>query len=289
MKLNFLGLPDHPQAKVALVPIPFELTTTWLKGTKEAPAEILKVSPNLEFFDEETALSPYQTLGFLTYPLEEYPLEVREALKKIEAKADEVLGLEVFPIFIGGEHTITLGIVKAFKKRFSQLKILHLDAHLDFRKSYLESSINHATVMRHLFEEGLSFLSVGLRAVSEEEFLEIKQKGLTVIFAYELKKSFEETLKKIEAFLKEGEIYLSLDLDVLDPSVAPGVGTPEPGGLYWYELMEILKRVAEAKVVGMDLVEARPLPGNPFTEFLAAKIILKFTSYLAKVKNALYT
>ncbi|MFN4132625.1 MAG: agmatinase [Caldimicrobium sp.] len=286
MKINFLGLPDHPEAKVALIPIPFELTTTWLKGTKEAPAEILKVSQNLEFFDEETALVPHQTLGFFTYPLEEYPLDLKEALNKIEAKAEEVLNKEVFPIFIGGEHTITLGIVKAFKKRFPQLKILHLDAHLDFRKSYLNSSFNHATVMRHIYEEGLRFFSIGIRAISEEEFLEIKQKGLSVIFAHELKKSFESTLNEIDAFLKEGEIYLTLDLDVLDPSLAPGVGTPEPGGLNWYELMEILKRVSKAKVVGMDLVETRPLPGNPFTEFLAAKIILKFTSYLAKVKYA---
>ncbi len=284
MKLNFLGLPDHPQAKVALVPIPFESTTTWLKGTKEAPLEILKVSPNLEFFDEETALSPHQVIGFYTYPLEEYPLDVKLALEKIKSQTREVLKKDFFPIFIGGEHTITIGILSALKEKWAPLKVLHLDAHADFRKTYLESAINHATVMRYVYQEGIDFLSVGVRALSEEEYLEIQERGLSVIFAYELKKSFESFLKKIEDFLENGNIYLTLDMDVLDPGIAPGVGTPEPGGLSWYELMEILKRVAKARVVGMDLVETRPLPGNPFTEFLAAKIILKFTSYLAQAQ-----
>ncbi|MFN3406958.1 MAG: agmatinase [Caldimicrobium sp.] len=286
MKINFLGLPDHPKAKVAFIPIPFELTTTWLKGTKEAPLEILKISSLLEFFDEETGLSPHKICGFYTYPLEEYPLDVDKALKKIYEIGMDALGKNFFPIFLGGEHTITLGICKALKERFSPFKVLHLDAHLDFRSSYLGSTINHATVMRRLYEEGISFLSVGIRAISEEEFYEAKKKDLSILFTYEIKESWDGTLKKIKNFVANSPVYVTLDMDVLDPSLAPGVGTPEPGGLNWYELMSILKLVSQAQIIGLDIVETKPLSGNPFTEFLVAKIILKFSAYLSQAKYA---
>jgi len=281
MKITFLGLPDHPKARVALLPIPLETTTTWLKGTKFAPLEILKVSSQLEFFDEETEETPQETLGFFTFPCEELPLEFDEALKRIEALTRETLEREFFPIFIGGEHTLTYPVIKVLKERYSDLKILHLDAHLDFREEYLGSKINHATVMKRIYELGVPFMSVGIRALSKEEYEEVKAKHLKVIFAYRFKE-FNKVLEEIEDFLKEGRIYLTLDMDALDPSLAPGVGTPEPGGLNWFELCEILKRVAKANVVGMDLVETRPLPDYPFTEFLSAKIIYKFTAYLSK-------
>jgi len=281
MKINFLGLPDHPKARVALLPIPLEATTTWLKGTRFAPLEIFKVSSQLEFFDEETEESPQETLGFFTFPYEELPLDFDEALKRIEVLTREALEREFFPIFIGGEHTLTYPVIKVLKERYSDLKILHLDAHLDFREEYLGSKVNHATVMKRVYELGVPFMSVGIRALSKEEYEEVKLNQLKVIFAYRLR-DFDKVLEEIEEFLKEGRVYLTLDMDALDPSLAPGVGTPEPGGLNWFELCEILKRVSKAKVVGMDLVETRPLPYNPFTEFLSAKVIYKFTAYLSK-------
>ncbi|PMP61206.1 MAG: agmatinase [Caldimicrobium thiodismutans] len=280
MKLSFLGLPDHPKARVALIPVPFELTTTWLKGTKEAPFEILKVSAQLEFFDEETRSSPQEDLGFYTYPLEEFPLNVHKALEKIEDLTHRALKEKFFPILVGGEHTITYGAVKALKAYYPDLKVLHLDAHLDFRKTYLEDEFNHATVLRKIYELSIPTLSVGIRAISKEEFEEAEFLGLSIIYSYEIYNSFERVLKKIEEFLKEGSIYLTLDMDVLDPSLAPGVGTPEPGGLLWFQILEILKRVSQAKIVGLDIVETRPISGYPFTEFLAAKIIYKFSAYL---------
>jgi len=285
MKLTFLGLPDHPKARVALLPIPLELTTTWLKGTKEGPLEILKVSPNLEFFDEETGLTPQETLGFFTFPLEEFPLDLTQALQKVESLTLKALEKRLFPILLGGEHTLTLGAVRALKRFYPALRVLHLDAHLDFRKEYLGKELNHATILRKIYEEKLSTLSVGIRAVSQEEYEEARDLGLPVIYAYELKRDLEAALKKIEDFVAKGPVYLTLDMDVLDPSLAPGVGTPEPGGLNWWELCEILKRVAKSQVVGLDLVETRPLPFLPHTEFIAAKIIYKFTSYLAKFNH----
>lgn len=285
MKISFLGLPDHPKAQVALIPIPFELTTTWLKGTKEAPLEILKVSPNLEFFDEETKTSPQEDIGFFTYPLEEFPLNIKGALKRVEELTEDAIKRGFFPILLGGEHTLTFGAVKALKRYYSDLKILHFDAHLDFRKDYLGEEFNHATVIRKIYELSLPILSVGIRAISKEEFEETEKSNIQVIFAFEVFNSFERVLKRLEDFIEEGSIYLTLDMDALDPSLAPGVGTPEPGGLLWYQLLEILKRVSQAKVVGMDIVETRPIPGYPFTEFLAAKIIYKFSAYLAYYKG----
>lgn len=281
MKVSFLGLPDHPRARVAIIPIPFEITTTWLKGTKEAPLEILKVSPNLEFFDEETKRAPQEELGFFTYPLEEFPLNLGEAIKKVEELTKSALERGYFPILIGGEHTLTYGAVKAFKETYSDLKVLHLDAHLDFRDSYLGEALNHATVLKKIYELSIPTLSAGIRALSKEEFETAKKLKLKIIYAYEIHQYFERVLEEIENFLEEGSIYFTLDMDVLDPALAPGVGTPEPGGLSWFQLLEILKRVSQSKVVGMDIVETRPIPGYPFTEFLVAKIIYKFSAYLS--------
>lgn len=285
MKITFLGLPDHPKARVALIPVPFEQTTTWLKGTSQAPLEILKVSPYLEFFDEETLLCPHKELGFHTYPIEEYPLDLKEALSKIERKTQSALESQFLPIFLGGEHTISFGSVMTLKQYYPSIRVLHLDAHLDFRREYLGSTLNHATVMRHLHEQGISIMSVGIRALSEEEYQDLQVDGPRVIFAKDLHENFGVALDQIKAFASDWPVYLSLDMDALDPSIAPGVGTPEPGGLNWQQLLEILKLISMGNIVGMDIVETRPLPGYPFTEFLVGKIILKFASYLAKASK----
>jgi agmatinase len=282
MKLTFLGLPDHPQAKVALIPAPLEITTSWQKGTKEAPTEILKVSPNLEFFDEETEIEPQEVLGFFTYPVPELPLDIDMALEEISEKIRETFMEKKFPIIIGGEHTVTLGSIKTLKEFYENLKILHLDAHLDLRDEYLGCKISHATVIRRIYEMGIPILSVGVRTLCKEEYEFIKKVNFPLLWMKDLKEKREKSLKTIEDFIKEGNIYLSLDMDVFDPSLAPGVGTPEPGGMSWYEFLQILKLVVRYNLVGMDIVEVRPSLGNTITEYLAAKIIFKISSYLAK-------
>lgn len=282
MKFTFLGLPDHPEAKVALIPAPLEITTSWQKGTKEAPIEILKVSPNLEFFDEETELEPQEVLGFYTYPVPELPFDMDSALNFISNNLREVLKEKKFPIIIGGEHTVTLGIIKVLKEVYKNLKILHLDAHFDLRDEYLGSKVSHATVMRRIYEMGVPVLSVGVRTLCKEEHEFIKNNKIPFIWMKDFRKKPEESIKKIEDFIKEGEIYLTLDVDVFDPSIAPGVGTPEPGGMDWYEFLQILKLVVRYNLIGMDIVEVKPISGNAITEYLAAKIIFKVSAYLAK-------
>jgi agmatinase len=282
MKLTFLGLPDHPQAKVALIPAPLEITTSWQKGTKEAPTEILKVSPNLEFFDEETEIEPQEVLGFFTYPVPELPLDIDMALEEISEKIRETFMEKKFPIIIGGEHTVTLGSIKTLKEFYENLKILHLDAHLDLRDEYLGCKISHATVIRRIYEMGIPILSVGVRTLCKEEYEFIKKVNFPLLWMKDFKENRDKSLKTIEDFIKEGNIYLSLDMDVFDPSLAPGVGTPEPGGMSWYEFLQILKLVVRYNLVGMDIVEVKPSLGNTITEYLAAKIIFKISSYLAK-------
>lgn len=287
MKISFLGLPDHPQAKVALIPAPLEYSTSWKKGTKEAPLEILKVSPNMEFFDEEYFLDPSEKMGFFTYPVEELSFDPEEALKEISQKVEETLSLNRFPLVIGGEHTVTLGSIRVLKKFFPRLKVVHLDAHLDLRDRYNHSSITHATVMRRIYELGVPVLSIGIRTLCKEEYEFIKQENYPVIWAKDLKVDFKECLKKIESFLKDSYIFLSFDMDVFDPAVAPGVGTPEPGGIDWWEALNILKILVKHRLIGMDLVEVKPDPGNPVTEFLAAKLIFKVAVYLAAKNEGL--
>ncbi len=282
MKLNFLGLPDFSNPRVAIVPLPFEFTTSWLKGTKFAPLEILKVSPNLEFFDEEDLITPHEVLGFYTEEIIEFSPDFESALTQVEELAKKYAEKRLFAIYIGGEHTVSFPILKVYKKYYSCLKVLHLDAHLDQRDEYLGSKLNHATVMRRVKELNLPVLSVGIRSASEEEKEILLNEREVIILAKDFIKDEEPSLKKISEFLAEGPSYLSLDVDVFDPSQAPGVGTPEPGGLSWYQVLEILKLFVKANPVAMDIVEVRPMPALPITEYLVARLILKTSAYLAK-------
>ena len=282
MKLNFLGLTDSSNPRVALVPLPFEFTTSWLKGTKFAPIEILKVSPNLEFFDEEDLITPHEVLGFYTEEIIEFSPDFERALAQVEELAKKYAEKRLFAIYIGGEHTVSFPILKVYKKYYSCLKILHLDAHLDQRDEYLGSKLNHATVMRRVKELNLPVLSVGIRSASEEETEILLNERELIIPAKDFIKDEEASLKKVSEFLGEGPSYLSLDVDVFDPSQAPGVGTPEPGGLSWYQVLEILKLFVKANPVAMDIVEVRPMPTLPITEYLVARLILKISAYLAK-------
>ncbi|MCS7200111.1 MAG: agmatinase [Thermodesulfobacteriaceae bacterium] len=287
MKIPFLGLPDHPQAKVALIPAPLELTTSWKKGTSLAPLEILKVSPNLEFFDEETKLEPYLFPGFYTFPIPELSYNLEMALKEISEMITQSLNLQRFPLIIGGEHTLSLAAIRTLKKFYPYFRVLYLDAHPDLRDSYLGSKINHATVIRRIYEMGIPVLGIGIRTCSKEEWEFIIGENISLIGAQEFKEDIKTALSKIKEFIKESPFYLSLDMDVFDPSLAPGVGTPEPGGLTWEEFLKILRELTSPFLIGMDIVETLPLPCHQITEYLVCKIIMKVSAYLARSYESL--
>jgi len=287
MGLTFLGLPNREDARVALIPAPLELTTSWKKGTNEAPVEILKVSVNMEFFDDEFFINPAEELGFYTYPVKELPFDLEKALKLVAETVKHAVNLNRFPVVIGGEHTVSFSPVSVLKEFYPELKVLHLDAHLDLRDTYLGTPLNHATVIRRIKELGIPVLSLGIRSICEEEYNYIKNYNHPVIWARECFFSFKEVLEKVEDFLKDSKVYLTLDIDVLDPGIAPGTGTPEPGGLSWYQILEVLKLVAKYDLVGMDLVEVSPTFNPAITEYIAAKLLFKLATYLAvKKKNA---
>jgi len=269
---------EQKSSRVEIIPIPYEATVTYRKGTGKGPEAIIRASQNLELYDEELEGEPYR-VGIYTAP------ELKNICLPPEAMVEEVyrriklsISSQKLPIILGGEHSITVGAVKAFAEVCPNLSVLQLDAHADMRDSYQNSFYNHACVMRRV-EEYSPFLGLGIRSLSKEEAEYIKGKSLEIISAREILRG--EGWKKLILCHLSSEVYLTIDLDVLDPSIMPAVGTPEPGGLGWYQILNILRYLAQNKrVLGMDIVELSPLEENITPDFLAAKLVYKAIGYI---------
>ncbi len=283
-KLSFADLPSHltnpEKSLVKIFPVPYEATTTYKGGTKEAPDAIIQASKNLELWDEELSIEPCE-VGISTFP----PFQCSSAGPKIAIKQIYEYTkkiLENYPdrfyIFIGGEHSITSGILKAFHSKFSSLSLLQLDAHADLRDTYQGSPYNHACVMRRI-AEFVSFVQLGIRSLSKEEKDFIQKNDIPYQTSAQILQS-DKWKKIIDTKLSE-KVYITVDVDVLDPSIMPSVGTPEPGGLGWAKILEIIRYVAQRKkVMGIDIVEFSPIPGIIAPDFLVAKLIYKIIGYL---------
>jgi agmatinase len=181
-------------------------------------------------------------------------------------------------VLLGGEHSISLGLVRALKNTIPDLGVLQLDAHADLRDSYQGSVFNHACVARRI-QELCPLVQAGIRSISQEEWTFLQDSGVTSFFARDMCARDEWMSKLIEKLPQK--IYITIDLDVLDPSQMPAVGTPEPGGMFWYELLHLLRLVsAQRQIAGFDIVELCPLPGNPGPDFLAAKLCYKLLGYI---------
>jgi agmatinase len=259
---TFMNLPKFREAKVAILPVPYEKTTSYKKGTKNAPERILKASNELEQYDEELEKEPYE-VGITT--LKE--IKTLEGLEKLETNK--------FLIAIGGEHTITLPLVKRHPEE--NLSILHIDAHADLKDSFEGNKLSHACVMRRISEFNKNITQVGIRSLSKEEHQFIKNNNIKSFFMKDLIYN-TNYIREIISTLKE-DVYITIDLDALDPSILPDVGTPEPGGLRYYQLLYLLKQVFKQKnVVGVDLVELCPSK-NTNSDYLVAKLIYKIIGY----------
>lgn len=279
---------DFEKSKVVILPVPYEATTTYGKGTKEGPKAIIDASQNMELYDEETDSEPYK-IGIHT--LKEFKEGFDNPQKMIKALANKAQGffsLGKLVIALGGEHTITLGMIEGLRRAGKDFSILILDAHADLRDSYGGTKYSHACVSRRLIEEN-RIVQVGIRSLSQEEADFIKKKDLKLFYAKDII-SRKEWMKEAISRLSD-KIYFSIDLDFLDPSIMPAVGTPEPGGLGWYETLEFLHLLTkERKILGMDVVELCPTPldisvpirvSNPCPSvFTAAKLIYKLIAYL---------
>ena len=279
---NFAGLTypytDFETAKVVILPVPYDSTTEWHSGTREGPYAIINASHYLELYDIESDREFYKvgihTLPFIQ-PVLNSPWEMIQRVYQISA---DLLEQDKFVIMLGGEHSLTLGTVKALKDKYTDLCVLQLDAHADLRDEYSGTKYNHACTMRRLFEY-CPITQIGIRSLSQEEHRFAEQNNLR-LFYNSTQMSDNELLQQILNSLGTN-VYITIDLDVFDPSIMSAVGTPEPGGMQWHEVLNILKIVAQNKnVVGFDLMELCPREGPDSCSFLAAKLAYKLIGYI---------
>jgi agmatinase len=265
---------NRNKSAVVIVPVPYDETTTWGKGADKGPEALLEASANMELYDIETGTEVYK-IGIYTDVPVSIPGRPELMINAVDKRINSWLKLNKFVAVIGGEHSITIGSVRAHHKKNPDLSVLQLDAHTDLRPEYLGSKYNHACTMSRI-KELCPVTQVGIRSmdVIETEYLQPDH----VFFAEQIHKS-SDWIERIIKTLND-KVYLTIDLDVFDPSVMPSTGTPEPGGLDWYTTLELIRKVTETKqLVGFDIVELCPEPNNKAPNFLAAKLLYKVLTY----------
>jgi agmatinase len=268
----------YDQARVVILPVPYEQTTSYLKGTEKGPQAIIKAAEQIELFDEKLKSEPYQ-MGIHILPFIPTTTNPVVFLNQLEDEVLHHLAKHKLMVMLGGEHTITLGGVKAAKRVFPDLGVVQIDAHADLRNSYQNNPYSHAAVMRRIFDEEVPIFQFGIRSLSREEYEFIKEKKINTLFQHELSK------KSLKSFLTQlpENIYLTIDLDGFDPAVVPGVGNPEPGGLSWEVADHILEQISSrSRIRAFDIVELRPLPEEARSEITAARLLYRILGYVAR-------
>lgn len=269
---------DYAGSQVVIIPIPYDATVSYRTGSRDGPAAIIAASANMELFDEDLKREPAE-VGIATLePVEPDARGPEQMVEKIAKLCAGPVGDGKFVVGLGGEHTVTVGLLQPHAELHSgSLSVLQIDAHADLRNTYQESKFSHACVMRRALET-CPVVGVGIRSFSREEYKFMKESGIQP-FSMEVIRSREDWIQQVVGRLSE-KVYVTIDLDGLDPSVCPGVGTPEPGGMDWIQVNQLLKTVfSKRQVVGADVVECLPLPGQVQTEFLAARLVYKMIAY----------
>ena len=287
---NYLGLEEEyssfKKSKMVILQVPYDKTTTYIHGTSNGPAAIIDASKYMERYDDELNQETFKMGIHTIEPMAVDNLSSEEMVEKVSAQTAELLKANKFPVMLGGEHSVSVGAVKACKEAYPNLSVLHLDAHYDMRDVYFGSKLNHGCVSRRI-SEICPMVQVGTRSMSKEEkdFLASQPNGrVKSISVYDI---LEMPMWKeaVSNSLSEN-VYITIDMDVFDPSLVPAVGTPEPGGIGWYETLDLLKDVAKSKkVVGFDVVELCPIKNNIASDFLAAKLIYRLLGYIFPVKK----
>ena len=278
---TFLGLdgPLHAyeQASVVVLPVPYDATTSYKAGAREGPEAIISASRELEDYDTELGCEPSSVGIYTALPLEPH-LGSPEAMVDRVARAVETLArADKLPVVLGGDHSVTIGAISALAPLHLDLSVLYLDAHADFRDDYLGTRWGHASAARRV-SEICPVTLVGVRSMSQEEAGTLRSSDKVQLFPYAGQLT-DETCDAVADSLS-GPVYVSVDLDVLDPSLMAAVGTPEPGGLGWYPLLRLLRLVAERHpIVGFDVVELAPREGPPSCAYMAAKLVYKLIGY----------
>jgi agmatinase len=268
---NFCGLSGtfttYSQASIVILPVPFDKTSTWGKGADKGPAAIIEASRYLELYDIETDSEVYKKGIFTANPI--HAASSSALIKKTDSAVSHHLTL-------GGDHSVSIGVIKSYAKHYKGLSILHLDAHADSRESYEGTPYNHACVIARARDFTTNIVSVGIRSMDVSERPHVEKKMM--FFAHDTYDS-DKWIKNAVRQLTDS-VYITVDLDVFDPGIMPSTGTPEPGGLGWYQVMKLLASVSKAKqIVGFDVVELCPSK-NRAPDFLAAKLIYTLLSYI---------
>ena len=263
----------YNQSKIVLIPVPFDQTTTWQKGTDYGPTAFLNAAENMELYDIETDSEVYKNGIFLTESIEENTS--LDMINAVHSKVKNFINKKKFVTLFGGEHSISIGSIRAFNERFENLTVLQIDAHADLRKEYEGNPYSHACAMYEA-NHTTNLVQVGIRSMDISERDEMNEDN--VFFAHEMATNeywMDDVLEQLS-----DTVYITFDLDALDPSIIPSTGTPEQGGLFYYETLEFLKKVFDNKnVVGFDIVELCPNKLDKSSDFLAAKLYYKMLSY----------
>ncbi len=283
LPMNFGGLELDDKissfefAQALIWPVPFEKTVSYGHGTQHGPAAIIDASRNMELYDEEFD-AEIARIGIHTLDAIDTKVPADKMMQRLYEEAKRLLQTNKFLCMLGGEHSITGPVVRAHFEKYPDLTVLQIDAHADLRESYDGTPNSHASVMRRVVEL-CPAVQVGIRALSLEEARAIPSLRTTVYYAKDIVGHthwIQEVISKLS-----DNVYLTFDVDGLDPSLMPSTGTPEPGGLQWYESLNLIRAVAEKKrIVGMDVVELAPSAGNHAPNFLTAKLIYKILGYV---------
>ncbi len=279
---GFLGLSSEIKSKNKVLVIPFGLenTVSYEGGTKMAPKKIIKASHQVELFDDELKKEPYRKFNLKTLKEEKIKKNLGQALEQLTRIINKTLNLKYFPIILGGEHSITPAIIKSFKKNYSKLTIIQIDAHADLRNQYLGNKNSHACAMRRCLDfKNVNIIGIGIRNICKEEF-EFVKRNKERIKIFWSKGFSKKNITTIKNLVKNKNVYLTFDVDGFDSSLMPATGTPEPGGLFWNDTLDILKSIFKnSNVIGADINELAPKQNLHACDFLTAKLIYKMLSY----------
>jgi len=281
-KKGFLGIDNKFNFKEKAIVVPFglEKTVSYGGGTKNGPKEIIKASHQVELYDEELKCEPFKKIGIKTLKPFKIDKNVNKAINQIAEINKKILDKKIFPITLGGEHSITPGCIKPFAKKYKNLTILHFDAHADLRESYGGEKFSHASAIKRCMDHNnVSVISFGIRNISAEEIpiLNKNKKRINIYWAKDKKKW---DLKKFKKQIKNKVVYITFDVDGFDSGIMPATGTPEPGGIFWDDALEIIKIACKnSRIVGADVNELAPIKGFNSYNFLVAKLVYKILSY----------
>ncbi len=281
-KKGFLGIDNKFDIRERAIVVPFglEKTVSYGGGTRNGPKEIIKASHQVELYDEELRCEPFKKIGIKTLKPFKIEKNIKKAINQISQINQKILDKKLFPITLGGEHSITPGCINPFIRKYKKLTLLHFDAHADLRESYSGEKFSHASaIKRCLDHKNISVVSFGIRNISAEEIpiLKKNKKRINIYWAKDKKKW---DLNKFKKKIKNKNVYITFDVDGFDSSIMPATGTPEPGGIFWDEALEILKITCKSsKVVGADVNELAPIKGFNSYNFLVAKLVYKILSY----------